>query len=200
MYENKNKVADNINGKLYMQRRDFVAAMGMTEEGIAEVVTSDTFKVSGALAAIDFFRTERGYKMVITILIMISIATLLIISIISSFIGCNKTNAGILLFVVVLYISMYFRDFLKYVLMLKAGFRNGWFIISSGGPNLINVTIFSCITILLMICILLSIKKKNRLNMVLLIVTLILFLSINWMNMYVLWMCITDELMRSVVF
>lgn len=138
--------------------------------------------------------------MVITILIMISIATLLITSVIYSFIDCNKSSIGILIFAIVLYISMYFEDFIAYVSMLKSGVRNSCVIISSGGPDLMSVASFLCITMLLMICILLSVKKKSRVNMVLLIVTLFLFLSINWMNMYVLWKCITDEFMRSIVF
>ena len=48
------QVADNIDGTLYLQRSDFVAAMRMTEDGTATVNVSDEFQVSSTLAIIDF--------------------------------------------------------------------------------------------------------------------------------------------------
>ena len=52
--EDSYKIADNINGNLYMQRSAFVAAMGMVENGNAQVQTSDEFYVNDLTAIVDF--------------------------------------------------------------------------------------------------------------------------------------------------
>ena len=48
------KIADNIDGTLYMQRSAFVAAMGMVDDGTAQVKTTDEFYVSDLVAMADF--------------------------------------------------------------------------------------------------------------------------------------------------
>lgn len=48
------KIADNLNGSLYLQRSAFVAAMGMVDDGTATVQITDTFYVNDLTAILDF--------------------------------------------------------------------------------------------------------------------------------------------------
>ena len=52
--EERIKVADAIDGHLYMQRSAFVIAMGMVDGGDATVTVSDKFYVDDSLAMLDF--------------------------------------------------------------------------------------------------------------------------------------------------
>ena len=52
--EDQIKIADNIDGNLYLQRSAFVTAMGMTLDGTATIKTSEPIYVSSNLAMLDF--------------------------------------------------------------------------------------------------------------------------------------------------
>lgn len=48
------KIANNVEGHLYLQRSAFIIAMGMTEDGTAKVTVSDEFYVGDMLSMLDF--------------------------------------------------------------------------------------------------------------------------------------------------
>lgn len=52
--ETYTKIADNINGTLYLQRSAFVMAMGMTKDGTASIKTTNEFYVNDLTAMADF--------------------------------------------------------------------------------------------------------------------------------------------------
>ena len=54
------KIADNIDGSLYLQRSAFVAAMGMTKDGVARVQTTEPFYVNDIVALVDFATYVNG--------------------------------------------------------------------------------------------------------------------------------------------